>query len=214
MLVYTSYKSCNSCWTGLPKPVKGPEQGGRRSPPPSNFTTPTSCFPEAGSLGPGWACGSARILCWPLLGEMAHGRSRSVGRGLGGKGRGAHISQLPGSINPIAHEKDGPPQMFISVLFAAQRKAKPTGEGTHPRSPSGLRPGGQVPHAPPGRKAGWRRPEPAPQGAGVGEGGELALPGNRAAARTWRGGAAVCRASGRDPLAASPSAEQLPHSRR
>lgn len=131
--------------------------GGRLSPPPSNFLTPASCFPEAGPLGPGWACGSARILCWPLLGEMAQGRSRSVGRGLGGKGRVAHISQLPGSINPIAHEKDGPPQMFISVQFAAQTKAKPTGEGTHPRSPSELRPGGPVPHAPPGRKEPLRR---------------------------------------------------------
>lgn len=75
-------------------------------------------------MGPGWACSPARSLCHPLLGKMAYGRSREGGPRSRGKGQDAHLSQLPGSINPTAHEKDVLSQLLISVPFAA-RTGKP-----------------------------------------------------------------------------------------
>lgn len=114
-----------------------------------------------------------------------------------GKPQDAHLTQSLSSRQPVAHEKDGPPQMPISVPFAARTgKPRPTGTGTHPRSPSKPRPGGPVSRTAP------RCREPYSPGRRGSGGGELAEAGNRAAARAGRGAAAVCRASGRGPLAA------------
>lgn len=120
-----------------------------------------------------------------------------VGPGLGGEGREAH---LPGFKKPQRAGEGWAPTVHLHPVRCAACKPRPRGTtGTHPRSRSEPGPGGGLPVL----------PEPAPGGGGWG--GERALPRSRAAERAPRGGAVVCRASGRGPPARSPAApQQLP----
>lgn len=96
------------------------------------------------------------------------------------------------------------------IPFAAQMgKLRPRAAETHPRSRSQPGSGGPIPRAPPGCREPLRRGGVAgslrPGARGRGGGGERPRPRSLAAAGTRRGGAAVCRASGRGLPAAGPA---------
>lgn len=146
---------------GPPGSVKSPELGERRSPPPLGFWA-LRLLPaqlgrlEAGSVGPAASAAPSWV-------RRHKGAPRWVGPGFGGAGREAHLSQVPGSRNPRAQEKDGFPPSLVSVPFSAHTpgKPRPGGAGTRPRSRSEPGPGGgeEAPRAAGGgrRGAGLRR---------------------------------------------------------